>query len=67
MGFWKPNGEADPKRLPQKFELMPFEEPDKPSRRAFLEREIANFIKPRPEDVAAVIRKWLREDEEDEE
>ncbi len=64
MPIYRPGRDDDAPKEPQKFELVPFQEPAKPSRRAFLEREIANFIKSRPEDVAQVIRKWLREDEE---
>ncbi|MBM3269885.1 MAG: hypothetical protein FJZ01_19810 [Candidatus Sericytochromatia bacterium] len=64
MPIFRPGRDGDKPVEPQKFELVPFQEPAKPSRRAFLEREIANFIKSRPEDVAAVIKRWLREDEE---
>ena len=36
-----------------------------PGRREFLRREIHEFIKDRPEDIARVIQKWLHEDDKD--
>jgi flagellar biosynthesis/type III secretory pathway M-ring protein FliF/YscJ len=48
----------------EKNQVVPYRDPPKPSRRAFLERQIQDFIKQRPEDVAEVIKRWLREDQE---
>ncbi len=58
----RPNGMV-PYEKPRT-EITPFQEPGKPSRRAFLERQIADHIKANPDAVTRLIRKWLREDEE---
>lgn len=53
-----------PEPVPPQNAVVPFQEPGKPSRRAFLERQIADHIKQNPDAVIRLIRRWLREDEE---
>ena len=62
ISSWKPPSMDEAEA--EKNKVVPYQEPEKPSRRAFLERQIQDFIKQRPEDVAEVIKRWLREDQE---
>ncbi|MBM3274105.1 MAG: hypothetical protein FJZ00_03050 [Candidatus Sericytochromatia bacterium] len=70
MPGWRRDGDFYTSWQPQPLgddennKVVPYQEPSKPSRRAFLERQIQDFIKQRPEDVAEVIKRWLREDQE---